>query len=410
MIRPLQQRIVLRFTAGIASLLVVGAIGFYLPLAKGYREDADHELVETAGLARALYAADQGEYGTPAGTVAHIITELVTADRAIVAFTRTGQRIAMTPRGPSSPDLAHIALLDASSVPHSERIDRHDVRILRVDLPDAMALVIGINDVTYLTRMRFLRLVLGVGLPILLLMGVLLGTRMAEPVMAMQRGFLTDAAHELRTPVAIIRSQADAARASRDPAQAVAAVEAIATEADRMGRLVSDLLLLAREESLPVPSARPLFLDDLAQRAISRVRTLPEAAGRTITLGASDEAPTQGDAEWLERAILALIHNAVVHAPEGPIVVETGLVGETAWVRVRDHGPGVPLAARESIFDRGARLDASRPGAGLGLPIAMLLARRHGGTIRIDDGRPGAIFTLEVPMNPGAASGRIAAR
>lgn len=410
MIRPLQQRIVLRFTAGVAVLLLAGALGFYLALAEGYREDADHELVETATLAETLYRVDRGEYGTPAATVAHIITELVTADRAIAAFTRSGQRIAMTPRGPVSPDLAHIALLDASPTPHSERIAGHDVRLLRVDLPDDLALVIGVNDTTYLTRMRFLRLVLGIGLPILLLLGVLLGTRMAEPVMAMQRGFLADAAHELRTPVAIIRSQADAARASTDPAEAVAAVGAIAVEADRMGRLVGDLLLLAREESLPIPSAKPLFLDDLAQRAISRVRALPEAAGRTITLGTSEEAPTHGDAEWLERAILALVHNAVVHAPEGPIVVETGTTGNTAWVRVRDHGPGVPRAARESIFERGARLDASRPGAGLGLPIAMLLARRHGGTIRIADGQPGAIFTLEIPTNPGGASGRIDAR
>jgi signal transduction histidine kinase len=164
-----------------------------------------------------------------------------------------------------------------------------------------------------------------------------------------------------------------------------------------MGALVGDLLLLAREDANAPVRRVPIYLDDLAQRAITRARALGEADGRPIRLGAWDEAPALGDPDLIERAILALLHNALVHADAGPVTVETGSDAESSWLRVTDTGPGIAPADRDRIFERGTRLDASRPGTGLGLSIVRFIAEGLGGTVAVSDDQGGTSFLLSLP-------------
>ena len=403
-LRDTRRRLTLAFGGAFAVLLLLGAAALYVVLERGYRHAYDQALLETRQLAHDLFRFDRGEYPTAAATIAHIMSEMVTSDRSMVAFDSTGQRIATARRAPMAPDLSHVAPLGVGASPSSMRAAGHEVRLMRVSLPEGFELVVGVSDVEYLARRHTLRVALGIGVPILLLLGALLGARLAEPVLQVQRAFLADAAHELRTPIAIVLSKADAARQGDDPARARAALDAVAGEAQRMGTMVADLLLLAREDAETTTLRVPLFLDDVAQRAIERARALPEAHGRPIVLGAWDEAPALGDPVLLERAILALLHNALVHASDGPVTLECGTDDRDVWLRVSDTGPGIAPADRERVFERGTRLDTGRPGHGLGLAIVRTIAERMGGRVAVSDHGTGASLMLTLPSRPIVAS------
>lgn len=394
-----RRRLATAFGMGFAALLILGGGALYGVLVDGYRQAYDHELLETSSLARDLYRIDRAEYPTPAGAIAHIMSELVTVDRSLVAFDSTGRRIAIARRAPLAPDLSHVSLLSTGTHPTTVILAGQRARLMRFVLADGIEMVVGVSEVEFVARVHTLRMALGIGGPILLLLGALLGMRLADPVLDMHRDFLIDAAHELRTPLAIIMSEADAGRITDEPDRMRASLDAVAREAGQMGTIVGDLLVLARQDSQVKPARVPLFLDDLAQRTISRVRTLPDSAGRSIVLGQWDEAPALGDPVLLERAILALLHNALVHAPSGPVTVETGVDGGSAWVRVRDTGPGIRDVDRERVFERGARLLPGKPGSGLGLPIVRAIAEAHGGTVVIEDNAPGARFTMQIPRS-----------
>lgn len=228
--------------------------------------------------------------------------------------------------------------------------------------------------------------------------------RREREVAEQQRRFLADAAHELRTPIAIIRSAAEVSLAGDDSAEERKdALASVAQEAARLGSLVADLLALAREGTATAVEARePVFLDDLAHRVVGRLRRLPIAAGREITLGDFDEAPVRANPALAERAIFALVHNALVHAAGSRIELSAGRddtgKGRASWIRVRDWGPGVPPEAESRVFERFERLDPAAPGSGLGLAIARQIAEVHGGTLTLE--RPdggGTAFVLRLP-------------
>lgn len=392
--------------AGASTVLVLGGgAALYAALAGRYREDHDHEVEETVALVGTLYRVDRAEYGSPAAAIGHVLSELTTPDRSLAAYDAAGRRVAMTRLGGISPDLSHVDPASIGLGPTSRRMGGHDVRLMRTALPDSLTVVVGVSDVTYLERVRFLRLLLATGLPLLLLAGSGLGVMVMRPVLheerkvaEAQRRFLADAAHELRTPVAVLQAELDAARAAGDdPAALRTAVQASEREAMRLARLVDDLLFLARTDALPPLERAAVFLDDIVQRAVGRVRRLPLADGRPITLDDFEAAPVLGDALLLERAIVVLLENALVHGGTGPIILALEHRQDRVRLAVRDHGPGVPPDAATVIFDRFHQLDPSRPGSGLGLPIARWIAERHGGTLTVEPAAPGARFVLTLP-------------
>jgi signal transduction histidine kinase len=215
---------------------------------------------------------------------------------------------------------------------------------------------------------------------------------------AAMRTFLADASHELRTPVAAL--QATAERLLRDqPARpARDAIEAqLARDSGRLGRLIDDLLNLARLDARERPHRQPVDLADLASAAVAATRTTDPAA--RIELLTNGPAPATGDRDALLRAARNLLDNALAVADM--VVVEVTQTANGPTISVTDNGPGVPADQRERIFEPFFRLPRSpRGGTGLGLAIARRTIESHGGTITCDASPTGgARFTLRLPAH-----------
>jgi signal transduction histidine kinase len=226
--------------------------------------------------------------------------------------------------------------------------------------------------------------------------------RMLERLEAGQqraRRFVSDASHELRSPVAAIRQFAEVALAHPERTAVGELAEVVLEEDARLQRLVEDLLLLTRidEGTIPHPTGA-VDLDDLLLEDAARLRATTDlkidvrsvSAGRVI-----------GNAEQLERLIRNLTDNAARHA-RGVIRLSLQEVGGRTILCVDDDGIGVAPAERERIFQRFVRLDAARDrdsgGSGLGLSIVREVATFHGGSVRILDGDLGGTrFEVDLP-------------
>jgi signal transduction histidine kinase len=212
---------------------------------------------------------------------------------------------------------------------------------------------------------------------------------------AATRRFLADASHELRTPIAalqagvetLLREQPE--RPERDRLEA-----AVARDSQRLGRLVNDLLGLARLEARP--SRAPTDLAWLAGPLLAHAQTRAPAAA--ITMSADGDTTVYGDADALECVLRNLIDNAVAAVqPTGRVEVQLRRLDGHVEAHVADDGPGVPEHERERIFERFVRLDPAKPGHGLGLAIARRIARQHHGDLTCDPAPNGARFTLRLP-------------
>lgn len=211
---------------------------------------------------------------------------------------------------------------------------------------------------------------------------------------ARTRQFVADAAHELRTPLAGVQAIADAVLAPDLPApERERLTLLLLRESRRAGRLVDDLLVLARLDAGLELRREPVDLFELAATEVERARLLAPTPTVTLTGG---PAPTTGDAQRLGQVLANLLDNARRHAHTRIEVHVTP--GE---VLVTDDGPGVPAADQERIFDRLVRLDEARTdgGAGLGLAIARGIAEAHGGALTYATD-PGAGATFRLRLRP----------
>lgn len=245
--------------------------------------------------------------------------------------------------------------------------------------------------------------------------------------------FVSDASHELRTPLAAIRGYGELYRMGGVPAERQSEVMGrIEDEAARMGRLVEDLLQLARMDegrqmaSAPVDLTRAALsaLADMAVLAPERDCALvPLQTGYAPIPEGAEPAPLVviGDRDRLSQVLTNLLGNVTRHTPEGsPVEIAVGALGPgvtttltplrtapagTAVVEVRDHGPGVPEADAQKVFQRFYRSDSSRNretgGSGLGLAIVAQIIERHGGTVRmLQTPGGGATVRIELPLAP----------
>ena len=219
-----------------------------------------------------------------------------------------------------------------------------------------------------------------------------------EGAQRQQRRFVSDASHELRSPLAAIRQHAEVAEAHPDRTTPRALARVVLAEEDRLERLVDDLLLLARSDEGGLGLRRAVVdLDDLALDEAHRTAT----PGLLIGTTGVDTTRVVGDATLLRRAIRNLVDNAARHAVRR-VEVSTRTDGGTAVISVHDDGPGVPPEHRDSVFRRFVRLDDSRSttdgGAGLGLAITRDIVAAHDGCVTIGDSPlGGAAVTIELP-------------
>ncbi|MBP2340990.1 signal transduction histidine kinase [Saccharothrix coeruleofusca] len=218
---------------------------------------------------------------------------------------------------------------------------------------------------------------------------------------ARTRRFVADAAHELRTPVAGVRAVAEALVHSSGAEERERLNLLLVREARRAGRLVDDLLDLARIDAGLRLRREPVDLLELAEAEAARTRVLAPWLDVAVS---GTPAVVSGDPERLAQVLANLCDNArQAVGPSGRVRLTTSTSATSAVLVVTDDGPGVPEAERERVFDRLVRLDEARDrrrgGAGLGLSIARGVVRAHGGELSCvppDDGR-GAAFRVVLP-------------
>jgi signal transduction histidine kinase len=268
-----------------------------------------------------------------------------------------------------------------------------------------------------------------------------------------QRRFMADASHELRSPVAIIRGEAEVALSKARTSEEYRESLAIALdEARRLSQIVDDLLTLARADAGEYPlRPRDFYLEELAGDCIRAARTMAAARAITLSYEPDGEMPIRADEALVRRLVMNLLDNAIKYTPEGGKVslACTRAGGEYA-LTLRDTGPGIPAEARDKIFERFFRLDpactpASRrvvgktdgeegtpntgrlsadfqpehaetarasmtaeataartSGAGLGLAIARWIAEAHDGRLQLmHSDASGSVFTVYLPANSG---------
>jgi signal transduction histidine kinase len=209
-----------------------------------------------------------------------------------------------------------------------------------------------------------------------------------EQAFALQREFISDAGHELRTPITIIRGHLSLLE--RDPET----LRIVTDELDRMSRFVEDLLTLAKAERPDFLLLGELDLDLLTDELMAKARKL---AARDWQLERVGTGLLRADRQRVTQAVMNLAHNAVQHTAEGDTIALGSELGERyARIWVADSGPGIARAEQERIFERYAG-----DGTGLGLAIVRTIAEAHGGRIELEsEPGKGARFTMVLPVRP----------
>jgi signal transduction histidine kinase len=239
-----------------------------------------------------------------------------------------------------------------------------------------------------------------------------------EELLAQQvrREFVAHASHELKSPVASLQTLAEAVQqaAEDDPRSATRFAERLVTEANRLGRLISDLLDLSRlEEPTALPQS-PTSLSDIACKETEQIRTIAESKEITFADRIQEGIWIRGDAQQLQLLVRNLLENAIRYTPDGgSVTLETSMRGSQAMVRVTDTGIGIPLESQARVFERFYRVDRARSrdrgGTGLGLAIVKHVAELHGGQVTVESELgTGSTFTAWLPATTGTHRDQVA--
>jgi heavy metal sensor kinase len=226
------------------------------------------------------------------------------------------------------------------------------------------------------------------------------------------RRFTADAAHELRTPLAVVRNVAEVAlRSPREPEHYRRVLADILEEVERLTRLADQLLFLCREDAGLVRRAvGELRLDELVRGAVEHMAVVAEAKGLTLKTGELGACPVRGDADQLRRSLFNLLDNAIKFTPTGGTVrVSLERSDGIVHLVVSDTGVGIPAEHIPYVFERFYRVDPARgreiDGTGLGLAICRSIAEAHGGRIRIEsDINIGTRAIVTLPVTPPVPS------
>jgi two-component system OmpR family sensor kinase len=232
---------------------------------------------------------------------------------------------------------------------------------------------------------------------------------------ARERQFISDASHELKTPLTVINANAQMLErwADRDPLVRAESLEAIRHESASLARMVNGMLTLAKAESGEAIAREPIVLDEVLAEVVKSAE--PRCQDKDLRISFfPPPAPllVLGNAELLRHLFVNLVENAVKFTETGEIAVGARAEGGEAVAEVTDSGSGIDAAELERIFDRFYRTDKSHsraiPGTGLGLAIVRSIARVHGGTV---DARPapggGTIFRVALPLRQPGTPGKL---
>jgi heavy metal sensor kinase len=245
-------------------------------------------------------------------------------------------------------------------------------------------------------------------------MGALAGTlnrmigRLERSFAEMQR-FTADAAHELRTPLAVLRNEVEVAlRAPRSPEEYGRVLENLLEEINRLSHVAEQLLFLSRQDAGLYPAAHDeVMADEMLQEVVGNMRLVAEEKGVALDLKANDPCRLVTDSRQLRRVLYNLLDNAIKYTgPTGRVTVSGTRTAGLWSVTISDTGVGIPSEHLPHVFERFYRVDAARSGngsgAGLGLAISRSIMTALGGTIRLDSNfGQGTVVRVELPANRG---------
>jgi len=405
--------------AGVFSLVLalLGA-GLFLTIRHQISRHVDKSLSAAAAALEQAARIRETERASARGAVVDAVDELHIPDRSLYLLDEKER--------PIKPAEAPGWVLEAT---HQAVRSKHGYRNL--DAPDGRELRIyagrftGTTGIPYIAAVVADRLELedeytslietfaAAALAALLLVaggGYLLIRKSTAPVersMDQMRRFMADAAHELRTPITILRTRAEVAlEQDREAARDAGTLRAVEREAARLGEIVRNLLTLARADAGERPVARlPLYLDDVAAEAVDAVRPLAEQKRVQLEVGAFEEAKITGEPALVRQLLLIVLDNAVKFTEAGGRVrLDVSAENGRAAALVSDTGVGIPAEQLPHVFERFYRGDPARhtaDGAGLGLAIARWIADAHGARIDIRSAPgTGTRVTIMFPLSP----------
>jgi heavy metal sensor kinase len=227
----------------------------------------------------------------------------------------------------------------------------------------------------------------------------------------LQRQFMADASHELRTPVSVIQTAAEVTlqREVREASEYREALVIVGEQSTRLTRMVEDMLVLARADAGGHSIRRRLVdLDEIVAECVRAVSVIAATRNVQVLTTSRSDVVVNADDGLLRRLVMNLLDNAVEYTPHGG-AVRIDVTGDAAvaTITVSDTGPGIPQGERERVFQRFVRLDPARAttsGAGLGLPIVRWIAEEHGGTVSIDQNAAGGcLFIVRLPRRESLA-------
>ena len=396
-------RLRLRLTAWYAAtlgliLLLLGS-GLFITIRRQIARQLDDSLAQAAGdVIRAAHIRQQ-EAVSAQGAVVDALEELRIPERQLFLFDS-----ALAPIYPPTVDARIRAALPGALARADHAVNVHAstgshlrLRVEPFTLDGTPVVAAAAADRVELED-RYAALIVAFGAAALVAVllvaggGAFLARKSTAPVertMAYTRRFMADAAHELRTPITVMRTRAEVAlQRGRSADEYAGALSSIEREAERMSAIVDDLLLLARADAGERPLHRePLYLDDLTLDAASTLRSVAERRGVSVEMARYEEAPVLGDRALLRQLLVILIDNAVKFTPLGGRVnLEVSMVEGRPTVTVQDSGVGIAREHLPHIFDRFFRADSARgeaDGSGLGLAIARWIAAAHDAQIDV---------------------------
>jgi signal transduction histidine kinase len=421
----LRLRLTLWYLGTFASILGLLGAGLFLAARRRMSQQLDASLrfatsalIQAARIREVEQATVGGgeRGGQGGGVVADAVDELHIPDRSLYLFDAGGRAI----KPIEVPDWVAQAAREAGAIGRADRDfetpDDHIVRLHaerfagtrgRLYVATAVADRLELED-EYASLIRALA---AAALAALLLVaggGYLLAHKSTAPIaqsMDHMRRFVADAAHELRTPVTLLRTRAEVALGQeRDATRDAATFQAVERESARLGDIVGELLTLARADAGERAIARePLYLDDVAAEAVDAVRALAEHKRIHLEVGGYEEARISGDAALVRQLLVIVLDNAVKFTPAGGHVrLEVAGQDGRATVLVADTGVGIPAEELPRVFERfyrGERAGRQADGAGLGLAIARWIAEAHGARIDIDSTPGGGTrVTISFPL------------
>ncbi|MEO8333933.1 MAG: ATP-binding protein [bacterium] len=409
-----RRRLTLWYAGTFLVILVMLGLGMFTVITRRFDSELEHSLgMATAGLVNAPRLSDVARIGEYVGTSERILVVLDTLGKPL-------SRVAPT----WTAELARQAWRDQQVTSANHRVD-HELILRAVARPlraldgEGFVAIAMSDEVEVEDRYRSLIVQFAAAAGFAVLLVALGGWTVArqsmvpaERAFAHMRRFMADAAHELRTPVSVVRARAGVAlRRERSTTDYVDVLGSIDREAERIGRIVDDLLTLARADAGERPiERRRVFLDDVMLDAVDAARVIAANKSQSIEVGDYEEAPVVGDAALLRQLVLILLDNAIKYTPsEGTIAIGVRASGPRALLVVTDTGIGVRPDQLPHIFERFYRGDAARTrsdssdtlseGAGLGLAIAQWIAAEHRGSVHLDSlASQGTTVTVSLPL------------